>query len=108
MDTDKSNVVRTLSLASSCVSSLPNDSTITTKSTSEIKSRIIDMANQLLEISNQNKFETDYSIPEQIGSIKQINSNFFVYLYENICCNKLEGIYGIFLAILFQTFANFR
>lgn len=56
-----------------------------------LKKRIIDSTNELIKIckSDPNVTKSSAIIPDEITSIKQINSNLFVYFYEQICSTEL-------------------
>ena len=68
----------------------------------DIKSNIIKLANELLQICHNEHDDTARSrsagatlsqtVPKQISSISQLKSNAFVFIYENICNTELIGI----------------
>lgn len=59
---------------------------------SAVKLNIIKIANELLRLCSKNdpSFKSS-KIPPQIETIEQLNSNFYVYIYENVCNTELIG-----------------
>jgi hypothetical protein len=56
------------------------------------KLRIINLANELLSMCHfdtQSRFHC--SLPKKITKFSQLNSDLFVFLYENICGSELVG-----------------
>ena len=59
------------------------------------RSRTIKLANHILRISHQ--INSSDLIKKQISSIDELDSNVFIFMYENICEAELIGTNFIFL-----------
>jgi hypothetical protein len=65
-----------------------------------VKDNILKLTNELLLICHNEQNNTITSncslklsqiVPKQINSISQLNSNIFVFIYENVCNTELIG-----------------
>ncbi len=61
-------------------------------SESATKSNIIRIANELLSLCTRNDPDVkSLKLPSHIDRIEQLNSHFYVYIYENVCNTELIG-----------------
>ena len=86
---NSNNTAASTSLMSSSAASITRQTT---------KTRIVNLANELLAMCNLNassklKTSSDLhkSIPSKITSVKQVNGNLFVLFYEELCNTELVG-----------------
>lgn len=61
----------------------------TSVNTSAVKSHIVTLANDLLQICQIGEFNGD--APKRIDTINQLSAHVYVYFYENICNTELIG-----------------
>ena len=74
------------------MSILSNASSTVSLSRKATKSRIVNLANELLSMCKSNKSERDsMGIPTKITHVRQVNSNLFVLFYEELCNTELVG-----------------
>ncbi len=70
---------------------MSSDDTASSKSSvrKPSRKRILKLTNHILQICH--RIHSCYSVPIQIKSIDELNSNIFIFFYETICNAELIG-----------------